>query len=154
MSQLLIVGTLAAALLGGGHTGGRADRDGLTWSRDDAPDRTARLVLAGPEADSVRLVLECTPGAGGVDVIVRGLRDDGAVVELHSGKTWNRYPGVGAPDDAVDGVFNIRVRLSAADPVLARLADTGQLRVVLGERRIHAPNSFAPAHDFLKVCAR
>lgn len=153
MSQVLIAGALVAALLGGDHTGGRADRAGLAWSRDDAPDKTARLVLIGADPDDLRLMMDCLPGSGAVELTVRGLREDGAIVELQSGKLDSRYPGVGAPSEDLDGAFDVRVRLAVIDPILLRLADTGQLRVKLGERRLHAPNSFAPAHDFLKVCA-
>ncbi len=50
--------------------------------------------------------------------------------------------------------MDIDFALKADDPVLAHLADTGQLSVVLGRRRLILPNAFAPAHDFLAVCRR
>lgn len=146
MLRSLAPGMIALALFGGG------DRAGLAWSRADDPELGAQLVLAGPGTDDARLLLACQPGSGAVEVTVVGRREDGAILELRSGKLRNRYAGAGAPDAQIDGAFDVRARLAAADPVLARFADTGELAVILGERRTATPNGFAPAHDFLQVC--
>ena len=46
----------------------------------------------------------------------------------------------------------VEVPVSADDAVMRRVADTGQLRIAFGDRRIILPNAFAPAHDFLRAC--
>lgn len=152
MLRPLIAGALATLLVGGCASVDATERAGLAWSRSEDPDSGAALILTGLDADDPRLKLSCWPGSGAVDLTVIGDRDDGAVVELHSGKIWNRYPGVGVPDGSRDGAFDVTVRLAAIDPVLLRLADTGELVVTLGARRIRTPNAFAPAHDFLAAC--
>ncbi|THD58188.1 MAG: hypothetical protein E8A12_12785 [Phenylobacterium sp.] len=73
-------------------------------------------------------------------------------MELHSGKLWKRYEGAGRGDDESLGALDIQFQLRADDPVLARVADTGELAVVLGRRRMILPNSFAQAHDFIAAC--
>jgi hypothetical protein len=52
------------------------------------------------------------------------------------------------------GVLDVQARISADEPALARFADTGELEVSLGRRRIRLPNGFAPGHDFLNACRR
>ncbi|WP_296596173.1 hypothetical protein [Phenylobacterium sp.] len=124
---------------------------GLEWARDDA-DGEARLVLLsdGPLARPV--TLSCLPASGAVDLTLVGYRRDGAAIELHSGKVWNRYRGAGVAEDGPDAPLRIQARLNAADPVLVHLADTGDLTIVQGQVKTTAPNAFAPAHDFLRLC--
>ena len=50
--------------------------------------------------------------------------------------------------------MDTQFQLNADDPVLARIADTGELTVVLGRRRMALPNSFAQANDILTRCRR
>jgi hypothetical protein len=148
---LLVLG--AAALLGGcaapveqpGGPGGR-------WGLSGNPTEGAKLALAVPGADDVRLTMTCRPRSGIVDIMVVTPRNDGAVVELHSGKIWNRYPGAGSADQEIPGAMDLDLKLAAIDPVLAHLADTGELALVLAGRGVALPNAFAPAHDFMAIC--
>ena len=138
----------AAALLGGCAS---APISGYAWSRDDDAEG-ASLMLAADNAAPPLVALTCRPGSGAVDLTLTGFRRNGAVIELHVGKIWNRYAGAGLAEDGPDAPMSIRAQLSATDPVLVALGDTGELTVVQGDVRIHAPNAFAPAHDFLAVC--
>jgi hypothetical protein len=123
----------------------------LSWIRDDlAPG--ARLMLGVPDSDDLRVTMFCTPRSGAVDVTIEGRRGDTAVVELHSGKIWNRYRGAGHAVEERGGVDIDLQKLSAADPVLLAFADTGQLMIRFRDRREVLPNAFAPAHDFLAAC--
>jgi hypothetical protein len=126
----------------------------MGWSRVDTADDGARLALGVPDSDQVFLMFACHPGSGAVRLTVVGRAGDGAAVELRSGQVWNRYPGAGEADEETDGAYDVQIRLNADDPVLRRLADTGELTVVQGRRRTTVPNGFAAFHDFLAVCRR
>lgn len=139
----------AAALLGGCAS---APLQGYAWIRQDA-DGVAVLALAATDDALPALVtLACQPGSGAVDLTLTGLRRDGAVIELHVGKVWNRYRGAGLAADGPDAPLQILARLNAADPVLTAFSDTGELTIVQGDLRHRAPNAFAPAHDLLALC--
>ena len=127
---------------------------GMTWSVDENRDEGVKLVLGREGTDDVRLMATCPPHSGAVRLTVVGREGEPAVVELHSGKLWNRYVGAGVADEETLGGLDTQFELSAADPVLARVADTGELTVVLGRRRMVLPNGFAQAHDFLRRCQR
>lgn len=149
MRRAIVMSLTAVALLGGCAT---APLQGYAWSREDA-DGVAVLALAAQDDGPPPLVtLACRPNSGAVDLTLTGLRRDGAVIELHVGKVWNRYRGAGLAEDGPEAPLQILVRLNAADPVLTALADTGDLTIVQGDRRHRAPNAFAPAHDLLRLC--
>jgi len=151
MLRRLAFGLTAAALMGGcAHAGDK----GLQWFGDEAAPEGAKLTLGAPETDDVRLMLICRPRSGIVELTVVGRREDGAVIELRSGKVTSRHPGAGFADEETDGAFDVRASIPADDPALLRFADTGQLVAVLGDRKIKAPNGFALGHDFLRVCRR
>lgn len=139
---------LGAAALLGGCASIPAD---LAWVRDDS-DEAARLVLRRDWGVEQPLTLSCRPGSGAVELVLVGLRRDGAVIELHSGKVWNRYAGAGLAEDGPDAPLEIRAVLNARDPVLDHLADTGELVLIQGDVTTRTPNAFAPAHDFLQLC--
>jgi len=146
--QLLIA--FSAAVLLGGCATIPAD---MEWVREDTDD-AARLVLHRGWVIERPVALACEPGSGAVELTLTGLRRDGAVIEIHSGKVWNRYAGAGLADDGPDAPLEIRTVLNAEDPVLTRLGDTGELILVQGEVKTRTPNAFAPAHDFLQLCRR
>ncbi|HZZ33221.1 MAG TPA: hypothetical protein VFE10_14645 [Phenylobacterium sp.] len=148
-SAMALLAIAAAAALGGCA----AQDERLSWFFSEDRQEGAKLVLGVPDTDDLRLLALCQPHSGEVRLAVFGRQGDPAVVELHSGKLWSRYVGAGiAEDEESLGALDIQVRLRADDPVLARVADTGELTVVLGKRRMVLPNSFAQAHDFLAVC--
>jgi hypothetical protein len=148
--SLAALALIAAATLGGCAL--PTERPRMTWELIEHPDKGAKLVLGVPDTDDVRLMMTCRPRGGAVTLTLIGRRGDPAVAELHSGEVWNRYAGAGIADDETDGAMNIEFELQADDPVLVRLADTGQLVIVLSDRRLTLPNAFAPAHDFLAIC--
>jgi hypothetical protein len=139
---------VAAALAGCAHPRPAAD---LAWARADDGPAEARLVVATVAAGDLRLVMSCRPGSRVVELTALGDPGDSALVTLESGKLASRHSGAGADDPGLGG-FAIQTRMWADDPVLARFADTGELRLDLGRRRIRLPNGFAPGHDFLKTC--
>lgn len=147
MRRLSLVLLGAAALLGGCAS----IPAGLEWAREDA-DGEARLVLLSDGPIARPITLSCTPASGAVDLTLVGLRRDGAVIELHSGRVWNRYRGAGVAEDGLDAPLEIQARLNAIDPVLVHLAHTGDLTIVQGEVKTITPNAFAPAHDLLRLC--
>jgi hypothetical protein len=150
MRSLALLSMLAIAALGGCASPGQPE----TWSVGENRSEGVKLTLGVPDTDDVRLIMTCQPRSGAVLLTVIGRQGDPAVVELHSGKIWNRYGGAGTADAEADGIVDIQFQLNADDPVLARVADTGELTIVLGERRMALPNGFAQAHDFLKACRR
>lgn len=143
MKPAVVTLALAIALGGCAAPTVKGAKLGLAWQREDG-DGAARLALSDQ-----RLTLACRTGSGAVDVAVLGSLSAGAVLEIHSGKLWNTYPGAGY------GQGRIRVlqtRLAAADPVLLAFADTGDLSVVFDDQRFVAPHDFAKAHDFIAAC--
>ncbi len=139
----------AAALVGGCAS---APLQGYAWSRQDADGVAVLALAADDDALPALVTFACQPGSGAIDLTLTGLRRDGAVIELHVGKVWNRYRGAGLAADGPDAPLQILARLNAADPVLTALADTGELTIVQGALRHRAPNAFAPAHDLLGLC--
>ena len=124
----------------------------LAWILDEGPPG-ARLILGAPDSDDIRVMMTCQPHSGAVDITIAARPGDSAGVELHSGKVWNRYRGAGHADEETSGAVDVDLqKLSAADPVLAAFADTGELAVVFQLRKLVLPNAFAPAHDFMTLC--
>jgi len=148
----LAAAALIAALLGGCATPVERPDPVMSWGVYDSPGEGAKLVLGEPETDYVRLMMVCRPHSGEVDVTIIGRLGDPAAVELRSGEVSHLYAGAGQADDETDGAFDIYLKAKTADPVLMRLADTGELTVVFPDRRIVLPNAFSPAHDFLAIC--
>lgn len=150
MRRLILI-SLAAGALGACATTERVGAE-MTWSLYEDPSEGAKLVLGVPDSDNVRLMMVCRPHSGAIDATVVGHVGDPAAVEFRSGKVSHVYAGAGQPDEETDGAVDIQLKMSAADPVMARLADTGELTLVFPTRRIVLPNAFADAHDFLKRC--
>ena len=95
----------------------------------------------------------CQPHSGDIRLIIFGDPKDVPVLELHSGELWKRYGGAGTGyNEETLGAVNFQFQLHADDPVLARVADTGELKMKLGRRWIALPNGFAQEHDFLVAC--
>jgi hypothetical protein len=125
----------------------------MGWGVSASAEDGAKLVLGNPDTDEMRVTMTCRPLSGRVELTLLGWRGDPAVVELSSGKVTGRYAGAAVQDDEVEGALDIQLRLPADDPVLSRLADTGELGIVLPtKRRLRLPNAFSQAHDFLRVC--
>lgn len=143
---------IAAGLLAGCTFGPDSRAPGVTWTRTEDAGESVRLVAAADGPGGVRLVMECTPHSGVVDLTVIGRPGDPALVILRSGKVESRHPGAGVASAGADGAMDIQAQVPADDPALARFAETGELGVALGQRRIALPNGFAPGHDFLNAC--
>ncbi len=150
MRRLIALGLIFA--LGGCALPKERAGPGERWIRDTSPEGLATLALGVPDTDDLRVMMSCRPRSGAVDLTIVGRPGDPAVIEMHSGKVWNPYPAAGHADEENPGAVDIDLKLSAADPVLRNLADTGGLTLVFGERITVLPNAFAPAHDFLAVC--
>lgn len=152
----LIGAMTAAALLGGCssvHTAVdtlTAERPHTGWDLSEHGDEL-RLALGGP-GNKVQVALSCKVRGGRIDFTLAGRDGDPAVMELSSGALIKRYAGAGHADPDAPGVMLVEVPVDADDPVMRRVADTGQLRITFGDRRIHLPNAFAPAHDLLGAC--
>ncbi len=143
---------IAATLTGCALPAENLRRAGLSWELYDEPEN-ARLLLGVPDTQILPLEMICRPHSGAVDITIFARSGDSADVQLHSGKVWNRYLGAGhADEERTDGLVISLQKLSAADPVLAAFADTGELTIAFQLRRIVLPNAFAPAHDFMAIC--
>ena len=145
---------LAALALGALSACAATERPGraMRWTVSASAAEGAKLALGVPGSDDVRMMLTCQVRSGRVDVTVVARPDDPATLELRSGEVFARYAGAGHADEATPGAVDIDFSVPATDPVLARLADTGQLTLVFPTRRIVLPNAFAEAHDFLRLC--
>jgi hypothetical protein len=154
MARQAWLGLMAATALGGcAHVA--APDQGYAWMRADSPVEGAKLVLGAAEGtNDVLFMLACQPGSGVVDITAIGRKGDGAVIQLHAGKVWNRYPGAGQAEGESPGAVDIQLKLAAIDPVLQSFADTGEMTVVYAVRKVTLPNAFAPAHDFMNFCRR
>ena len=156
MRGVTILGLAATALLGGCSAVG-AGVDTLTAERPHcgwalAEDRDGLRLTLGSPANRVGVSLTCQVRSGLVHFTLAGREGDPAVMELRSGDLIKRYAGAGHADPDVPGVMLMEFPVDADDAVMRRVADTGQLRIAFGDRRIHLPNAFAPAHDFLRAC--
>jgi len=148
--RLILIG-LGLAALGGCATTERVGPE-MTWGLFEDPQEGAKLVLGVPETDNVRMMLVCRPRSGEVEVTIVGRIGDPAAVELRSGKVSHVYAGAGHADEETGGALDIELKAPVTDPVMARLADTGELTLVFPTRRIVLPNAFSQAHDFLNIC--
>ena len=117
-----------------------------------AEDGDGLRLWLGEPAQKVQVSLTCKVRSGRIDFTLAGREGDPAVMELRSGELIKRYPGAGHTDPDQPGVMLVEVPVEADDAVMRRVADTGQLRIAFGDRRIILPNAFAPAHDFLRAC--
>jgi hypothetical protein len=127
--------------------------DPMHWGFTEFRDEGAKLTLGVPGTDDLRLMAICRPHSGDIRLIVFGRPKDLPIVELHSGELWNRYGGAGTGyNEETLGAVNFQFQLRADDPVLARVADTGELKMKLGRRWIPLPNGFAQEHDFIAAC--
>lgn len=152
MRGLILLG-LAAALLGGCEVLSTvtAERPHSAWTLAEQ-GAGMRLSLGNPSGKKVRVTLACRAHSGRIDFIFVGHTGDPALLELRSGELIQRYPGAGHADLDNPDTMLMEFPVSADDPVMRRLADTGELRIAYGDRRIILPNAFAPAHDFLRAC--
>ena len=153
MRGLTILGAAAVLLLGGCATVDKvtAERPHSHWTLTEE-GQGLRLSLGYPDDTKVRLTLTCRARSGRIDFTFIGHTGDPALLELRSGELIQRYPGAGHADPDSPETMIMEFPVDAADPVMRRVADTGELRIDYGDRRIIAPNAFAPAHDFLRVC--
>jgi len=150
---LKVLGAAAVLLLGGCQTleTAMAERPHSGWTLSDEGD-ALRLSLGDPESAKVRVTLACRARSGRIDVTFIGRTGDPAVLELRSGEVIQRYAGAGHADPENPETMAMEFPVGADDPVMRRVADTGELRIAYGDRRIILPNAFAPAHDFLQAC--
>jgi hypothetical protein len=150
MRRLMALALLAVAL-GGCAT--HAER--MFWGFTEDRQEGAKLTLGVPGTDDLRVMALCQPHSGEIRLTVFGREGDPPIVELHSGELWKRYGGAGVEyDEETLGAVDLQFRLHADDPVLARVADTGELRIKLGRRWLVLPNGFAQEHDFITACRR
>jgi len=149
--RAILAGPILAALVGcATPTIGVAPE--MTWRLTQDPQEGAKLVLGVPDTDDLRLILTCRAHGGEIEATFFGRLGDPAAVELRSGDVAQVYAGAGQADEESVGALDIGFKLNTADPVMARLADTGELTIVLPTRRIVLPNAFSQAHDFLALC--
>lgn len=154
MRGVMLLG-VAAVILGGCETvsTATAERPHTTWNISERGDKLW-LSLGAPNGNKVQVTLTCRVRSGLIDFALAGREGDPAVMELRSGEIVKRYAGAGHGDPESPGVMLVEFPVDAEDAVMRRVADTGQLRIAFGDRRIVLPNAFAPAHDFLRACRR
>lgn len=150
MRRAILIGLGLVALSGCAATE-RVGPD-MTWGLFEDSRDGAKLVLGVPETVNVRVMMTCRPHSGEVEVTIVGRVGDPAAIELRSDQVSQIYAGAGHADEETDGAVDIGLNIPATDPVMARLADTGDLSIVFPTRKIVLPNAFAEAHDFLNIC--
>ena len=149
----LMAVAMAAATLPGVLGGCATAPEPMSWFYSEDRDEGAKLMLGVANSDDIRLMALCHPHSGKIRLTVFGRHGDTPVLGLVSGKLQSRYPGAGVEQDEESlGGVSLQFDVPADDPVLRRVADTGELTVFLGERRLEIPNGFAQEHDFLRVC--
>lgn len=152
MRRLALIAFAASGLVAGCATPTeRVDR-AMTWGITETAGEGVKLTLGVPETDDLRIMMVCKPGSGEIDITLVAREGDPAAFELVSGEVRTRYAGAGEADEETLGAVDLQVKAKVSDPVMRRLADTGQLMVVFPERRILLPNAFSQAHDFLRRC--
>jgi hypothetical protein len=154
MRRRIVLGLIVAAVLTGCALPRERAGAGMRWGLESVTAKGARLALGVPGTDDVRMILTCRSGSEAIDVTVVGRAGDGAVVELQSGEVVGRYAGAGHVDEESLGGLDIDLKIPVSDPVLASFAETGKLTIVFTQRQVRLPNGFAPAHDFMRLCAR
>jgi hypothetical protein len=154
MRGLMLLGA-AAVLLGGCETVSKltAERPHSGWTLDEEGDGL-RLSLGYPSSKKVQVTLTCQARSGRIDFTFVGRTGDPALLELRSGELIRHYAGAGHADPETPDTMLMEFPVGADDPLTLRVADTGELRIAYGDRRIILPNAFAPAHDFLRACRR
>ncbi|MGZ3377446.1 MAG: hypothetical protein ACXU8S_12685 [Phenylobacterium sp.] len=154
MRGLMAMAMLAVALPGA-LSGCATAPEPMSWFYSESRDEGAKLMLGVANSDDIRLMAICRPHSGQIRLTVFGRQGDAPILRLVSGKLQSRYPGAGVEDDGESlGGASLQFQVPADDPVLTRVADTGELALFLGERRVPMPNGFAQQHDFLRVCQR
>lgn len=151
MRRLILIGLAAGGLAACALPVERTPK-AMRWDVSYSAEDGGKLVLGAPDADDMRVTMTCRTHSGQIEMTLVGRLGDPAAIELRSGAVVGRYAGAGVADEETVDARDIQLKLRVDDPVIARLADTGELTVVLPTRRIVLPNAFSPAHDFLRVC--
>lgn len=142
------VPVLAAALCGCASSG---DWGRMRWGVEETREEGVKLSLGEPGTDNLEIMMICRPHSGAVRVTVMERPGESAIVELRSGKVSHRYGGAGVLNEE-SGQMDLEFDARADDAVLARMAETGELTVVVGRRWMVTPAAFAPFHDFVSAC--
>ncbi|MCR5879068.1 hypothetical protein [Phenylobacterium sp. J367] len=143
--------TVACVLSACAHQQTPSALPGMAWSLHSVEGEGAKLAFGQPYSDNVVLMLSCQPGSGTVLVSANAPADARPELTLASGTRSARYradvaPGLG------EGAL-VEASAAAADPVLKRFADSGELSVAVNGRSTAMPGDRAKARQFVASCA-
>ncbi|WP_395674604.1 hypothetical protein [Phenylobacterium sp.] len=139
----------ACALSACAHQQTPAAMPGMAWTLHEIEGEGAKLAFGQPQSDNVLLMLSCAPGSGEVRVSAHSAAS-APRLELASGGRRATYPAQAGP--GLGEALLIEASTRAADPVLQRFADNGELSVAIAGQRTVVPGDKAKARDFLTRC--
>jgi hypothetical protein len=126
---------------------------GMGWSFTDAQagGGEAKLAFGAPASDNVVLMLACQARSGRIAVSTVEAAPAPSITLTSRGRS-SRHEAAALPNELGDGTL-VEAQAPAADPTLARFAETGELAVAVGGRRLALPNADrADARRFVDGC--
>ncbi len=128
-----------------------APAPGMTWILSEAEGEGAKLAFGTPHSDDLLLMLSCAPRSGQVEIVASAPAGQKAPIGLSSGGKTQKYATEvdAAPGDGA----MLSARTTAADPVIARFGQTGELAVIAGPRRTVLPGAADKSRRFVDSCA-
>jgi hypothetical protein len=121
----------------------------MAWTLHEVEGEGAKLAFGQPHSDNVLVMLSCAPGSGAVRVSAHSTAS-APQLELASGGRSASYPAQAGP--GLGESLLVEASARAADPVLQRFADSGQLTVGVAGQRTAVPTDKAKARAFVARC--
>ena len=144
----------SCALAACAHQTAPAALAGMSWVATAAEaGGEAKLAFGAPNSDNVVLMMSCQPGSGRIVLsTIEPAAGAAPVMILTSRGRSSRHRAVALPNELGDGAL-VEAQAPAADPALARFAETGELAVAVNGRRIALPGANrADARRFVEAC--
>jgi hypothetical protein len=142
--------TLAACA----HQTAPAAMGGMSWvATTPEAGGEAKLAFGAPGTDNVVLMMSCEPRSGRIAIsTVEAAAAKAPIMTLTSRDRSSRHAAVATPNELGDGAL-VEAQAPAGDPTLARFAETGELAVAVGGRRLALPGANrADARRFVTSC--
>ncbi|MET0272575.1 MAG: hypothetical protein ABW360_06260 [Phenylobacterium sp.] len=154
MRRRAVLSLIAACLLAAcAHQTAPEAMAGMDWSFTDAAagGGEAKLAFGAPNSDNVVVMLACQAKSGRIAVSTVEASPAAAITLTSRGRT-SRHAAQALPNELGDGTL-VEAQAPAADPTLASFAETGQLAVAVGGRKLALPDADrADARKFVDGC--